>query len=208
MNKRISILSSIILAISIVIFFVSLVLSLIERKPILDMVSYGACIFLSWSYVVTVIGSCKLCKKDKLIAAEAGKFFGVIYSVFVSLVYFTQLTVIKHKVLPIEIVSVFDYSFTDSWMFSIDIIGYGIMALSTFFVGLTIEPQDKINKVLRYLLLIHGIFIICIYLPMTPIFLGDSDGATTGIIALLFWCMMFLPIALLFAKRFSKVKVM
>lgn len=159
-----------------------------------------------WRYIVTVIGSNSLCKQDKLIAAEAGKLFSVIYSVFVSLVYFTQLTVIHHKVLPPEIVNMFDYSLTESWMFSINLIGYGIMALSTFFVGLTIEPIDKINKALKYLLLIHGVFIVCIFLPMTSMFLGNKGNATTGTIALMFWCMMFFPIAVLFAKRFKRLR--
>lgn len=42
--------------------------------------------------------------------------------------------------------------------FSYDLFGYGMMALSTFFVGLAIDANTKADKCLKYLMMIHGIF--------------------------------------------------
>lgn len=43
-------------------------------------------------------------------------------------------------------------------IFNYDLLGYGFMALSTFFTGLTIEGRSKADKVLKWLMLIHGIY--------------------------------------------------
>ena len=52
---------------------------------------------------------------------------------------------------------------------------YALMALATFFAGLTICLKKKTEKWLRTLLLIHGVFfIICLLLPMLGIFQADS----------------------------------
>lgn len=52
-------------------------------------------------------------------------------------------------------------------VFNLDLLGYGIMALSTSFIGLAINVQNKKDKVLKMLLLIHGIFFIgCLITPM------------------------------------------
>ncbi len=40
-------------------------------------------------------------------------------------------------------------------LFSYDLLGYGMMALSTFFIGLTIKPKNKKDKWLKYLMMIH-----------------------------------------------------
>jgi hypothetical protein len=75
------------------------------------------------------------------------------------------------------------------------------MAISTFFVGLSINPLNKDDRYLRNLLLLHGVFIISIFMPITSIFLGESNDIL-GTIALIFWCLFFLPIGFLFNKRF------
>jgi hypothetical protein len=164
------------------------------------MLSYGVCIILSWAYVIIVISNTCLVN-EKCIASEVGKSFAIIYSIYVSLTYFTQLTVIRHNTLPTELVNVFNYSNASSWIFSLNLIGYGIMAISTFFVGLSINPLNKDDRYLRNLLLLHGVFIISIFMPITSIFLGESNDIL-GTIALIFWCLFFLPIGFLFNKRF------
>ncbi|MHC1770922.1 MAG: hypothetical protein AB9907_04160 [Flexilinea sp.] len=97
----------------------------------------------------------------------------------------------------------FDFNHPGSWLFSLDIIGYGIMALSTFFVGLTIEAKNKVDIVLKWLLLIHSVFIICTVLPSTSMFLGGNNSGNSGSIALMGWCLMFFPIAILSMIRFK-----
>ena len=60
-------------------------------------------------------------------------------------------------------------------LFNYDLLGYGMMALSTFFIGL---------------------FISCFIMPMTGVFTNMATGETGngGTIALLIWCAYFFPI--------------
>lgn len=206
MNRKIGLVSSMFMAGSIIIFFISLGLALVERKTYLDMISFGVCILLSWTYLISIIAYSHFCHRDKAVAAEVGKVFGVIYSIYVTLVYFTQLTVVKNGVLSREINHLFDYTLPDSWMFGINLIGYGIMALSTFFIGLSMLAIDFKGMLLKRLLLLHGVFAVCVILPMTSLFLENSNHDITGTIVLMVWCVIFLPIALLFVDWFVKIK--
>jgi hypothetical protein len=84
-----------------------------------------------------------------------------------------------------------------------------ILALSTFFIGLSIKTESKSDKLLKCLMMIHGVFFIsCFVMPMTGVFTSMADGETdsTGTIALLFWCVYFIPIGVLAYKHFEKEK--
>lgn len=74
-------------------------------------------------------------------------------------------------------------------MFSYDLLGYALMALSTFFVGLTIEVKSKPDKCLKGLLLVHGIFFIsCLVMPILGLFSTDMQGAYWIGVAVLEFC--------------------
>ena len=81
-----------------------------------------------------------------------------------------------------------------------------MMALSTFFLGLSIRPECKADSWLKGLMLIHGVFFIgCFVMPMTGAFTAMADGnaGNGGTIALLFWCVYFLPIGVLAYRHFG-----
>ena len=93
-------------------------------------------------------------------------------------------------------------------IFSYDLLGYGMMALSTFFTGLGICPKNRKDKWLKSLMMIHGMFFFgCLLLPMTGIFrtaMSGGGGRLGGIIALESWCAYFLPIGILSVFHFKK----
>lgn len=92
-------------------------------------------------------------------------------------------------------------------LFCYDLLGYGMMALSTFFIGLSITAKSKMDKWLKYLMMIHGIFFIsCFIMPMTGMFTGMASGESRGTIALLGWCAYFLPVGVLAYKHFQKAQ--
>ncbi|MCI7130215.1 MAG: hypothetical protein MSA09_06615 [Lachnospiraceae bacterium] len=85
-------------------------------------------------------------------------------------------------------------------IFNYDLLGYGFMALSTFFTGLTIEGRSKADKVLKWLMLIHGIFFIaCLIMPITGVLrqTADVDAGKGGVNALECWCAYFIPVGVL-----------
>lgn len=90
-------------------------------------------------------------------------------------------------------------------MFSYDLLGYGMMALSTFFLGLTIRGHDRADRWLKCLMILHGVFFFgCVIMPITGAFSSMADGGTSvgGIIALECWCAYFLPVGILAFSHF------
>lgn len=92
-------------------------------------------------------------------------------------------------------------------MFNYDLLGYGMMALSTFFIGLSVQADSKADKWMKALMMIHGIFFFsCFIMPMTDVFISMSDGSANmgGIAALTAWCAYFFPIGILAYRHFGK----
>ena len=144
---------------------------------------------------------------DRRVSANIGMIIAAVYAVFVLLVYFSQLTYVRLENLTEQAESILLF-LPGSLMFCYDLLGYGMMSLSTFFIGMSMKPQKKPDKWLRYLMMIHGVFFLgCFIMPMTGVFstASDSDGIG-GNIALLFWCAYFIPIGVLSYKHFEKEK--
>lgn len=75
------------------------------------------------------------------------------------LVYFAECTTVNlSPQLDEKILSIIDYGHTGSLFFNYDLLGYGFMALSTFFAGFLVNKTEKHGKTLSLMLKIHGIF--------------------------------------------------
>ena len=199
MNKSIARIGAIIVIITVALFALCMVTS--------KFVSYFVCIFLALGYLLMIAGFHNESGEDRRVAANVGLIFGCIYAVLILLVYFAQTTAVRNDPLSEQAAMILDYS-TGGLFFSYDLLGYGMMALSTFFTGLTIFPNNKKDKWLKYLLMIHGVFFFgCLLMPMTGIFRDTMSAGTdnlSGIIALEFWCAYFLPIGILSVLHFKK----
>lgn len=198
MNRKISKLGAIIVSITVVLFAISMFVSSFS--------SYVVCMILPIGYILLTAGFHHECDEDRKVAANAGLVFAALYATLIFIVYFAQTTAVRLDSLGSEALKILDYS-KGGLFFSYDLLGYGFMALSTFFIGLTIKPQCKCDKWLKALLMIHGVFFItCFIMPMVGVFGGstDGEGVVAGIIALEFWCAYFLPIGILSAIHFGK----
>ena len=170
--------------------------------------SYFVCMFLPLGYIMMTAGFQYESCESRRVPANIGLTFGVIYAVLVLLVYFAQTTSIRLENLNEQAIRILDFR-RGGLLFNYDLLGYGMMALSTFFIGLSISPDSKMDKVLKYLMMVHGIFFIsCFVMPMTGIFTGMASGETgTGeTIALLCWCAYFLPGGVLAYKHFQRAR--
>ena len=81
-----------------------------------------------------------------------------------------------------------------------------MMALSTFFIGLSVRVENRADRWLKRLLKLHGLFFVsCFVLPMTGMFRSMSDGGNSrgGTIALVIWCAYFLPVGVLAYRHFG-----
>ena len=142
------------------------------------------------------------------VSSNIGMIFSAIYAVLIFLVYFAQTTTVRLENLNEQAANLLDYG-QGGLLFNYDLLGYGMIALSTFFIGLSIKAESKPDKWLKYLMMIHGVFFIsCFIMPMTGVFtnMGTGDNGSGGTIALLFWCAYFLPIGILSYRHFGKEK--
>ena len=201
MNRKIGIIGSIINVITVLLFAFFMLIHF-------DFGSYFVCIFLSLSFIMMIASFENECKKENRVAGKIALALSCIYAVLILIVYFTQCTSVTNEQLSVDMAKLLDYKYM-SFLFNLDLLGYGIMALSTFFIGLTIDAKNTRDKVLKWLLLIHGVFFLsCLIMPMTGMFVNPNGPTSSsgGIIALEIWCLYFLPIGILSYLHFKKEK--
>ena len=168
--------------------------------------SYFVCMLLPVGYIMMAAGFQHESEQDRRVSANIGLALAAVYAVLILLVYFSQTTSVRLEELTEQARTILDYR-KGGLMFNYDLLGYGMMALSTFFIGLSMKPESKPDKWLRALLMIHGVFFLsCFIMPMTGMFLSMSkgEGGGGGYTALLFWCAYFLPIGVLSFMHFNK----
>lgn len=199
MNRTIAKIGAMIVTITVLLFAVCMLIPF-------NFGSYFVCMLLPIGYIMMVAGLCHESGENHRVAANAGMIFASIYAVLIFLVYFAQTTAVRLDPLSEQAMQILNYS-RGGLFFSYDLLGYGMMALSTFFTGLTINAKTKADKWLKYLMMIHGIFFLgCFVMPMTGVFSSMSNGETSmgGVAALEFWCAYFTPIGILSIIHFSK----
>lgn len=146
------------------------------------------------------------CSDERRVSANVGLIFSAIYAGLIFLVYFAQATSVRQEALTEQAIRLLDYQ-RGGLLFNYDLLGYGMMALSTFFVGLSFEANGTADKWLKYLLMIHGVFFIgCFIMPMTGVFTAMASGESGlgGTVALLIWCVYFFPIGVLAYRHFTR----
>ena len=202
MNRTIARIGAMIVTISVLLFAICMLIPF-------DFGSYFVCMLLPIGYIMMTAGFCYESDGNHRVAANVGMVFAAIYAVLVFLVYFAQTTAVRLDSLSEQAMQILNYS-RGGLFFSYNLLGYGMMALSTFFVGLIIDAETKADKWLKYLMMIHGIFFLgCFIMPMTGVFSSMSNGETNigGVIALEFWCAYFTPVGILSIMHFRKEKL-
>ena len=199
MNKLIPKIGAVIVAVTVLLFAVCMIVKS-------HFGSYFVCMFLPIGYIMMAAGFQHECCEERRVSANIGLVFSAIYAVLIFLVYFAQTTSVRLEDLNEQAALILDYQ-RGGLLFNYDLLGYGMMALSTFFIGLSINGDSNSEKWLKYLMMVHGIFFIsCFVLPMTGAFTSMATGETgnEGTIALLIWCAYFFPIGVLAYKHFEK----
>ena len=198
MNRKIGMLGSLVSLTAVALFAVFML-------TLFNFGSFFVCIFLSLGFVLMINSFAGECEPNKKSSAYTAMIFAAVYCVLILLVYFAQTTSVMNDGFDEQTMQIFDYSKSGLY-FNYDLLGYGMMALSTFFIGLTIKPENNSDKWLKRLLLIHGIFFIpCLIMPMLGIF--SSGDYWSGVIVLEFWCTYFIPVCILSFLHFKKADI-
>ena len=199
LNKMVSKAGSLIVTVTVFLFAVFLMINFSTGY-------FFVCLILPIGFIMMTAGFQNECEGDGKVAGNIGLILAAVYATFIMLVYFAQLTTVKNEQLNEQAASLLVFG-KFGLIFNYDLLGYGVMALSTFFTGLSMKPKNKTDKWLRALMLIHGVFYFsCTFMPMTGMFAKMSSGGDGigGRLALVVWCVYFLPIGILSFIHFKK----
>jgi hypothetical protein len=205
MNKKIGMYSSIMTFLAVFAFAVCMLISILFKNDIIGKNgSYFSSIFIALGFIPMICSFLSFTKNENKSIGLISLSFSIMYGLVIIMVYYTQLTTIRLTKLSEETMGLLDYS-KFGLFFDYDLLGYSFMALSTFFIGIKLETKDKQEKLLKYLLCIHGIFAIsCFMLPIMGVFNANMiGGEIIGTIILEFWCIYFTPICFLSYKYFK-----
>ena len=121
--------------------------------------SYLVCMFLPIGYIMMTAGVQNESSQENRVAANIGLIFSAVYAVLILLVYYAQTTSVRLENLNEQAAGILNYQ-RGGLLFNYDLLGYGMMALSTFFTGLSFKAGSKANKWLKTLMMLHGVFFL------------------------------------------------
>jgi hypothetical protein len=206
MNKKLAVYSSLLTFFAVLAFALCMVFGLLFENDVIGKSgSYFSSIFIALGFIPMVCSYLSFVKNENKSIGMTALAFSIMYGILIIIVYFTQLTTIRLTKLSEEAIMLLDYS-QFNLFFNYNLLGYGFMALSTFFIGLQLETKSKEEIILKMLLKIHGIFAIsCFLMPILGIFNSNmAGGEIIGTMVLEFWCIYFMPICILSYRYFKK----
>ena len=199
LNKMISKAGSAIVTVTVFLFALFLIINYSNGY-------FFVCLILPLGFIMMTAGLQNECESGRKVAANIGLVLAAVYCVIIMVVYFTQLTTVNNEQLNEQAANLLNFG-RFGLIFNFDLLGYGVMALSTFFTGLSMKAKNKTDKWLKALMMIHGLFYFsCTFMPMTGMFSKMSSGGDGigGRLALVAWCVYFLPVGILSYLHFRK----
>ena len=186
------------------IFAISLIAGLaVNLGPTL---SYVASILLAPTIVCVMAAACIRSRGSRAPFGLMALVCAVLYAPLSMSTYFIQLAVVGGNPLGLSNDLLRLIAFVPgSPIFAIDMLGYSFLCLSTLWVAFCLD--DASDKALRLLCIIHGFLLVPTAAAplMSRMYLsGSGQASTAGSWVNLFWCAVFIPIAVLFAASFRR----
>ncbi len=119
-------------------------------------------LFLGTAFVVLMVSIHHYVPESRKVWSHLGLVFATIYAVLISLNYYVQLTFVLPRLLQgdIESVSVQPFLFVpfDSFLYSVDILGYSFMSLATLFAAFAFTGTG-IERTVRWFMIANGLLL-------------------------------------------------
>jgi hypothetical protein len=198
------------IAIVTIVFAISLIWEVINLSEFAKNLGYVASILVAISVVIMMACFYDVTREQLKIFGLLALVSSIIYAPFCIGTYFLQLSTVAFNPLNLssEVLEAINFK-PGSPVFALDMLGYGFLCLSTLAAGFAlVEAKDK---VLRALCFFHGALVVpTIASPIISGLYLTESGETdfTGHYVLLFWCVVFVPIALLFMRYFKKGQIL
>ncbi len=188
------------------VFACSLIWGILFHTEFDQNLGYVASLFLAVSVVILMVCFHESTPPQLKIFGLLALASSILYAPFCIGNYFLQLSIVALNPLDLssEVLKAIDFV-PGSPTFAMDMLGYGFLCLSTLAAGLALTPVR--DRILRILCFFHGAMAIpTLAAPiLSGIFRASSDRPNdVGSYVLLFWCAIFIPIALFFFRYFRE----
>lgn len=117
-------------------------------------------LLLAPSFALLMLSVHYYAPQDKKIWSHAGILFAAVYTVMVCINYYVQLTLILPHMLKNDLEPVRPFLFTpfDSFSYSIDVLGYSFMSLTTLFAAFVFAGKG-LHRTIRVFMIANGLLI-------------------------------------------------
>ena len=124
-------------------------------------------LFLGSSFLVLVVSIHQLSPLDRKIWSHAAVAFATAYTVLISINYFVQLTWVVPRLAAGRTQGIEQFLFTpfDSFLYSVDILGYSFMSVATLFAAQVFSGKG-VERVVKWFLTANGLLLPFIALQM------------------------------------------
>ena len=117
-------------------------------------------LFLGSSFLVLVVSIHQLSSPDRRIWSHAAVAFATAYAVLISVNYFVQLTLVAPRLAGGRVEGIEPFLFLpfDSFLYSVDILGYSFMSVATLFAAGVFTGRG-LERVVRVFLIANGLLL-------------------------------------------------
>jgi hypothetical protein len=124
-------------------------------------------LLLGSSFLVLVVSIHQLSSPDRKVWSHAAVAFATAYAVLISINYFVQLTWVAPRLAAGRTQGIEPFLFTpfDSFLYSVDILGYSFMSVATLFAAMVFTGRG-LERVVRVFLIANGVLLPFIALQM------------------------------------------
>jgi hypothetical protein len=124
-------------------------------------------LLLGSSFLVLVVSIHHLTSPERRVWSQAAIAFATAYAVLISINYFVQLTWVAPRLAAGRTQGIEQFLFTpfDSFLYSVDILGYSFMSVAAIFAAQTLTGKG-LERVVRMFLLANGLLLPFIALQM------------------------------------------
>lgn len=124
-------------------------------------------LFLGSAFLVLTVSIHQLASPGRKIFSHAAVVFATMYAAMISINYYVQLTWVAPRLAEGRTAGVEQFLFVpfDSFLYAVDILGYGFMSVATLFAAMVFDGKG-IERVARWFLIANGLLLPFITLQM------------------------------------------
>jgi hypothetical protein len=117
-------------------------------------------LLLGSAFLVLVVSVHQLAPRDRRVWSHAAIAFGTVYATLISIVYFVQLTFVAPRIARGQTagIEVFLFRPFDSFLYSVDILGYSFMSVATLCAA-RVFTGDGLERRARWFLTANGLLL-------------------------------------------------